>query len=478
MSQHVEPRLISKIIASGDFKSVLKAGITADMFSTTECRIMFEDLWTYYHAPSTSGMIPTKRIMRKNFPAFKEFKHGKENVIQLCEELREAAIARRILDLVSDVPENIRKPYKVLDRLRTGVLSIQGMTPSSRDIQLVDYADEVVREYNAAKYNEAIPGIHWPWRQLTEHVGGIQNEDFILFYGRNKSMKTFIGCYCAADFFWHNKRVMFYTAEMSPAKIMKRIVAAYCQIDYKALKEGTLSQEQERSFFEAMQVLKEVDSKAKNTGALLVTCDKDGGTHGGGGVSHIQAKAEEFEPDIIFVDSFYRLRDDRTGKMDYDWKIQANIVQDLKHMNQRLQVPVIGIGQANKKSREVEDLEGLDDGSFTDTIGQEVDLGIRIIKKSVAPEGANLRFIFAAAREAEATGFNVLFRPYTTMRWDGFFSFQEQDPTENKPKTTKVKKNQLKSEKERKASREAINKQYQARKEAIEEEEEPAEAGQ
>jgi hypothetical protein len=198
---------------------------------------------------------------------------------------------------------------------------------------------------------------------------------------------------------------------------------------------------------------------------MLVTCDKDGGTRGNGGVSHVQAKAEEFEPDIIIVDSFYRLKDDRTGRNDYDWKIQANISQDLKHMNQRLQVPVIGIGQANRTSKDHEDSEGMEDGSFTDALGQEVDLGIRIIKKSVEPDGVNLRFIFAAAREAEATGFNVIFKPYTTMRWDGFFTLQERDPSE-KAKTTRVKNKELSSKKEKKANREAIQKQYEHKKAA------------
>jgi len=462
MSEHIELRLIAKIVQEGNFREVLKGKITPELFSVPAARVMFEDIWAYYHNPKHPGKIPRSRRMKERSPSYKDLRHIPETVPELCEEIRQAAIARRLIDITRNVGSEVADDtYGTLDRVRSGILQIQSMTATSRDLYVHEYGEELIREYLLMKESEGIMGVPYPWSSLNKETNGMLPEEFIVLYGRLKSMKTFVGCHIATHAYQYgNRRVMFYSAEMGPKQIIKRIVCSMCQLDYKAFKQGSLPRYQEDEFFKVMRE-REEDEKREATGghrpSLLITSDKDD-SHSIGGVGHIRAKAEEFEPDLIVVDSYYRLRDDRTGRNDYDWKVQAGIAQDLKHLAQQLQVPILGISQANRSSSKKEGAEGMEDASYTDATGQEADLGMRVVKGPKTPEGTELKIIIAAAREIEAYGFALNVRPFTRfdfVRW--LEPPVEADPEQSKTRT-KVKTEQLQSltPREVEANRKAI----------------------
>lgn len=464
MSTHVEYRLIAKIVQEGNFRSVLKSKMTPELFSVPAARVMFEDIWTYYHNPKHPGKVPRARWMKERSPSYQDLRRIPETVEELCEEIRQAAIARKLIDVTRDVSEEIADDvYGTLDRVRSGVLQIQSMTATSRDLYMHEYGEELIREYLLMKESEGITGVPYPWQELNLETNGMLPEEFIVLYGRLKSMKTFVGCHVAAHAYQYgNRRVMFYSAEMGPKQVIKRLACALCQLDYRRYKNGTLPIDQEDEFFKVMRELGEIERQEASSGhrpSLLITSDKDD-AHGIGGVGHIRAKAEEFEPDLIVVDSYYRLRDDRTGRNDYDWKVQAAISQDLKHLAQQLQVPILGISQANRSSGKKEDAEGMEDASFTDATGQEADLGMRVVKGRKTPYGTELKIIIAAAREIEAHGFHLLVRPFTKFTWDGLIEPPVETEEETTPTRTKVKKEQLesRSRQEAKADRRHIAK--------------------
>jgi len=449
MSSNAEERLIARIIQERNFRDALKARVSPELFKTAQCRSIFNDIWEHYHSPKHPGQVPTRRLIKKRHPAFKLDRHVGETIPELVEEMRQSSIASRILDTVSGVEESVEDdPYEVLEHLRTNILQIQGMTATSRDLYLHEAAEDIIRDYELAKNTEGIRGVPWPWEELNNETNGMLPEELIIVYGRLKSMKTFVGCMIAAHAYYEaNRRVMFYSAEMSPPQLIKRVVCAICHIDYKALKNGKLSTKHEQEFYDMLRhVQQDEEEDRMRTGhrrSLLVTSDKDD-ARGIGGVAHIQAKAEEFEPDLIIVDSYYRLRDERSGKNDYDWKVQACIAQDLKHLAQRLQIPIIGITQANRSSSNKEEAEGMEDASFTDATGQEADLGLRVVKGTRDAYGTTLKIIVAAAREIEPSGFKLKVKPFTKFKFEGWLdSAPPPDSEPKKPKTTAVKSSEL-----------------------------------
>jgi replicative DNA helicase len=459
MAENIELRLIAKIVNDGNFREALKSKMNIELLSVGEARSMFQTIWEYYHNPKHPGRVPTRRLMEKRHPGFIPMKRGKETIAELVEEIREASITRKILEVIETAEEEVREdPYGTLERLRGDILSIQGMTATSRDLYLHEAYKDIKREYALAKSAEGIMGVPWPWERFNDETNGMLPEDLIIIYGRMKSMKTFVGCAIAAHaYIGANRRVLFYSAEMSPPQIMKRLACAIAEVDYKAMKKGELRRDQEQSLYDMLDQVaadEEADREGGHKRSLLVTSDKDD-ARGMGGISHVQAKAEEFEPDLIIVDSFYRLRDDRSGKNDYDWKIQSSIAQDLKHLAQRLRVPVIGITQANRSSIAKQEGEGMDDVSYSDAIGQEADLGLRIVKGGKDPYGVHLKVVVAAAREIEMSGFKLLMKPFTCCKFNGVM---EQAPEEEmKDRSTKVKKNELiRSKREANSDRAAL----------------------
>lgn len=443
MAAHPELRLISKIIETSDFRSIVKLRIDQRMFSNPEAKTMFNAIWKYYSNKKHAGKVPRQAWMKKRFKTFRHY-NVKETLPELCEEVREAALGRILVDLTDGIENRVKAdPYKALEHLRTGVMRTQGMTASSRDVILAEVSDDLIMEYDLIRKAEGITGIPFPWDELNHATMGMHPEDFILLYGRMKSMKSFLGVKMAVHAYIEaNRRVLFYSAEMSPKMVMRRMASCLTEVDYGLVKKGRLDREDEIWYKDALASISDDEEKAaKLTGyrrSLLVTSDKDD-IRGTGSVSHVQVKAEEFEPDLIIVDSYYRLAS-RDGKRDYDWKAQAGIAQDLKHLAQTLKIPVIGITQANRKSDKMDSDEGMEDVAYADASGQEADLGLRIVKEGKDNFGTLLKLVVAGAREIEADGFYLRAIPFTRFDFDRWFTHEERNEPPPEPKRRKIKK--------------------------------------
>lgn len=445
MASHPELRLISKVVEHGDFRTLIKLKVDQSMFSVPEAKTMYNAIWRYYNNKKHPGKVPKINWMKRRFKTFRKI-HVRETLPELCEEIRRESLGRNIISLTENIDRRVSDdPYIALEHLRNGVMKFQSMTASSRDVFLAEYGDELIREYDLIRKSEGITGLPFPWDELNGPTMGMHPEDFILIYGRMKSMKSFVGVVIAVHAYIEaNRRVMFYSAEMAPKMVMRRAAACLTGVDYGKVKKGLLDREDEIWYKDALASLTADEKKAaKLTGhrrSLLVTSDKDD-IRGTGSVAHIQAKAESFEPDLIVVDSYYRLAS-RDNKRDYDWKAQAGIAQDLKHLAQTLKVPVIGITQANRRSEKMDSDEGMGDVAYADASGQEADLGLRIVKEGKDAFGTLLKVVIAGAREIEADGFYLRAAPFTRFDFDRWFTHEEKNepPPEEKFKRKKKKK--------------------------------------
>jgi len=115
--------------------------------------------------------------------------------------------------------------------------------------------------------------------------------------------------------------------------------------------------------------------------------------------------------------------DDRTGKHDLKWTVQANIAQDLKGTTQQLHVPVIGVTQRSRtKKGGPEGDEHLEDISFADALGQEADMVWRVKKEGRDSDGVStrLRVNIAGARELQVAGVLLSVRLCQHWHWKGW----------------------------------------------------------
>lgn len=431
MATHPELRLISKTVTSAEFRAVVRAGLKEEHFTLPEAKAMYRAVRRYYFNHRHPGAVPTRRWMRERFPAFRALKHGRESIDELCEEVRRTTMSQRLLTIADELGDAaLDDPFRAVNQVSAELRRIQTLNAQCHDRLLSDTADELWEEYVLGEQATTVQGLPWPWKEVTRMLSHILDEQFIVFYARNKSMKSFILAYLAAYYYHYmNRRVLFWSAEMPTRLIEGRILAAMCFIDYRAYKEKTLSP-QDRTVLRDMLVRVKMDALASRRGnrgrGLLVTKELSG-SRGSGSITSILAKAEEFDPDIIFVDSFYRLSDDASGRTDLDWKVIGNIARDLKGLAERCKVPLIGSTQASKKALLKGTSEGLEDLAYADVIGAECDLGLRIIKGQRTPEGRQLKIVASGAREVESGGFQLLCSPYTHMEFDGWIEEEVED---------------------------------------------------
>lgn len=380
MSANIEYALISRVAETHDFHTLEKMQITSDFFTVPEVRAVYDWLRLVYHNPNTAGMVPSVEMIKQYFHSFNPA-YAPDEVPVLCQALRDSKIRMELLSLSAALQlEADKDPQAALSTLKQKTQSLAAMNEVGLDLSMSGAYTALMERYSTVQAAQGVVGIPYPWEPLNQETQGMQGGQFIVFYARPKSMKTWVAIYCAVHAYLKSRRrVLFYTREMPPMQIAQRVAATICGVDYRAFKNGTL----DPSLLQYVQaVLKELIQDELAAGkhghqpCFIITSDR---SHNGGGVAWLQAKIREVDPDIVFVDGMYLMKDDRTNQRTVDWKNIAHISQDLKMTSQEFDIPVVGITQASRKSDSTKSDE-MTDISYADALAQDTDAVFRIKK--------------------------------------------------------------------------------------------------
>lgn len=380
MAAGLEYQLICKIIEQQEFNTIQKLKIDESFFHSPECRQLFQYLWGHYHAKETFGQIPSWGLIQTIFRAF-PFTPSADSIETLCNQVRLAKMRIDILGAVDHITQLAdTNPREAMAYVRQMAATMATQHEVNDDLTLADAYDGLLRDYHTVANGQGLTGLPWPWDLLNQETQGIHPGEFIVLYGRPKSMKT----WCALSVAVHiNKyahaRVLVYSLEMAPPQIMRRVAALRTGVDYKNFKNGSLQAAEYQRVFQELANLKGEAQGATDKHNTFMVCGTSG--DGGGGVSFLHAKIREFRPDIVLVDGMYLMKDDRQKARTIDWKAIAHISQDLKRTAQEFNVPVIGVTQANRKADKNAANADLGEIAYADSLGQDCDLAIRVQKR-------------------------------------------------------------------------------------------------
>ena len=450
MPAHVELHLLSKIIHYGELKEALEEGITVDTFGQPEARMVFKAIMEYFMSSKTRNIVMSWTTIDDRFPSV-DFPQPSERmtVRSLALEVKKDWLRRRMqqtLETASDIYEE--DPEQALATLAQDCKTLLTVSDESRDVVLSESMGEVWREYQLAKNTDGYLGIPFPmgWgyhtetgkpkmlkkngRQdhpLNEQSRGMQNGDFILLYGRPKSMKTWLLIDAAVECYqYQHCRTLIYTKEMSPEQLRTRFVARMLEVDYMDFRNGQLEPHEEEEFVDLVEHLREEEDRFKVAGqnsSLLITT----GWSGGGVMSDItslQSKIEEFEPDIVFADSVYLMEVIRKGGQQGQWQDIKEVAYGLAKLGSDFRIPIFATSQANRKGEETRG-STMAEIAYGDTFAQACDLAIRVIKTE-KEEGVNLACIISGAREIKLPGFLLEAEPAKYFRLKQIFDSQRQ----------------------------------------------------
>ena len=430
MAANKDLRLIAKIADVGPtgMRAALDASIRADHIMDLDARMIFDFMLGYYHNSKTGGDVPTREIIEHDFPSVDLPANDRMKMSSVIEDFKKHDASARLERLASYLHDWRDRPDEALLHVERELKEIGKQRRGSTDIIVSDSIANIKYMYEENKNRGVLKGVPYPWRILNDETRGMQDGEYIIFYGRPKSLKTWVALnICMYAYDYASRKILIYTREMSPEQMMERCVCLLIGAAYDDWKHGRLGEiphphggSMEQHFYAMMETMKEDETTCRlETGknkSLVITSDRQDRKYGGG-VNGLRRKVEDFQPDLVFADAVYLMRNDREqGARSLKWNDQAAISQDLKDLAQDMKRPVLATLQANRASeKEEQQGKSTTNMAYSDSYAQDTDLAIEIIKKRINRYHNELALSITASREANIAGFAINGDPATNF---------------------------------------------------------------
>lgn len=191
----LEHRVITGILRERDMSAAISAGLVPDEFKDGESRQIYKFIYRWWHSAKTAKTVPTVAAVRKKWPSFEPTARNEDEdgaLKSLIHELRMRShesdirgLAEYFMELVEEDPEAAIGPLK--RRLDDLDYRMGGGAPTS----MLGIVEHALQHYEDAQHGD-IYGVPWPWEPLTQDTLGKLPEQFVVFYGRMKSMKCVV----------------------------------------------------------------------------------------------------------------------------------------------------------------------------------------------------------------------------------------------------------------------------------------------
>lgn len=415
---NIERGLISKLLETGDMSLINDKQIKAYYFSK-DGRSVFKYLSEYY---LKNGEMPTPRVFRNNFPNYEleSYSEGigtEEPLTYWCDELRTKITHNTLCD-------EMEKVCKLLDNLNTNdalslikktIIKIENDYTETSAIVINDDAEQRKEIYKQRKENQGMIGIPMGIDKLDLILKGMQPKQLITLIAKTGVGKTWFWILIAANCILNGYKVLFFTTEMSEEQIEDRIEAMligklYPSFNYNKFKSGTLSPEEEEQYFEFLD-------RKKNFETLVIETAT--------GVSNVNAKIQQHNPDVIFIDGAYLMEDDRGA--DQDWLRVAHITRDLKKIAKNTGKPICINSQADSTTSKKTGPE-LENIGFSKAIGHDSDVVLSLFRDEDMIEDREMKAKVLKQREG-ILGNVMLNWDFSTMDFSSIYSDVKEDVT-------------------------------------------------
>jgi hypothetical protein len=177
----------------------------------------------------------------------------------------------------------------------------------------------------------------------------------------------------------NRKRVLIWSREMGRDKLGLRMAALLAQIDYQLFKKGMLPPNLKERAFSSLTHIANTTMEGIVEDARYADIRLLAGADAPRSLEGLDTQVDDFDPDVIYLDSFYHLDSPSSRGVSVRWQRVANLAEDVKQYAEEKRLPLVAVHQAN---REGEKSYGntLADMADADVIAREADLVIRVMK--------------------------------------------------------------------------------------------------
>jgi replicative DNA helicase len=412
-----EMQLVCKIIKTGDMKRVVEWGITEEDFLSSEPKTIFKILLATYLHPETMGSVIGPQLASEKFTQLNLADVDTSVTMEhLCLEVRNRRLSKEIKEgATRAIEEADINPVAALSHLQMAAATVMRLDAGKMtDVEMSTGLAQVLDDYFRTQRGDLVGKFLWPWEPLQAETGGGQEDDYIVFYGRPKSMKSWVLCYLISFLVDSGKRVLVYTKEMTTKNIYRRIAAFLAGIPYDDLRHARLPPHHEQVLLYWANQAKQWEGQNR----LIVLSAKD--VSGRDTVSWLRSKVEKYLPDVVFIDGMYLMSPENPKLMKMNEKVES-ISRAVRDMILQTKTPVIATLQANRKAAQHEKAE-FDEIAFSDSVSQDCTMAIRVIKNKFEP---TITLAFAGAREVKFAGMSIKAVPCTNFSFNSMLTDQE-----------------------------------------------------
>ena len=355
--------LISAVLESGDISEAIQLGVKPK-FLGGEAQVYWDSLSDHYEQFQE---VPSLEYFTSMYPAYAHSISG-DSLESLTYDLKTRYLHSEVDNILEQIAElNSADPWEAKTRLSSlsDALAVEVQKVNTDLLAGSDKA-EVLRRIEFLKHNQGLLGYPWPWDYLNRNSKGVCPGNFIYFYGREKSKKTFLLCKLADHFEKLGLKVLFFTREMTLDEIAWRLYPMRVGLPYKELTAGEISSDGIIKLESAMDDL----FARKN----LIVTEMDGGMAG------VRAKIEEVKPAVVIHDYMMAIAEDElemSGKS-REHEVIGKVAGGLKRLAMKLKIPIIACGHANREGVKAKGSSSIEYAG-SDKIVRRIDYGFRVI---------------------------------------------------------------------------------------------------
>jgi replicative DNA helicase len=416
---HPEAQLISKIIRTGDLRTVIQWGIVESDFCTVEAKSMFRNLRGFYE--ENNGSVPGENLFPHMYGTFELCDDASTDIPTYCKIVRKNRITRNFEDVQTEAHEMAQsEPLEALAFMQEKTQELLALGVNTKDMKLSEGARETTRRHDAARDGGGMTSaLEWPWSPLNEATLGIQSDDYIVIYGRPKSMKSFVVTKMAAHLYECGmNHVMVYTKEMPAWQLFRRTVGFIARVPYDDLRLGRLNPQARAALQGVEEEVHEEEERTEGKHTITVVSGRDA-PGGVDSIGWLRSKVEKYKPDAIIIDGLYLMASDKKTMKDEE-RVRT-ISRAARQMVLDYGTPLIATMQATRAAAKNSTAE-LDEIAYSDAIGQDATALIRCINEKLSP---TLALIVGGAREFKLHGVRIHGIPCTDFTYKELMTEKE-----------------------------------------------------
>lgn len=334
-----EIRTISAVINNRDIAPLINGTNVDQLF------VSYGDVWdyikTYYY--KHREIVPRDILVER----FTEQNHSFEiietsgNVKHYLEQLRDDYVTVGLEKVARGMSKDLgHKPnMQVLQNLQKRLVDLSKVSSIAKDLDITD-SIKAIEHFTETKKrmeeNGGVLGIRTGIDSIdANYPTGLASGQYIMIISRTNQGKSWLALQLAINAWVQGKKVLYVSLEMSPELVRNR---AYALMSRGIFTMSDLS----RAQIDIDDMSKWTDANLGADNSFVVT-----GAEGIGGFSnlHLQAKIDQYGPDIIFMD-YMQLQDDIKGSTGETEKVR-NVSKENKNTAMVNDLPFVCVASAS-----------------------------------------------------------------------------------------------------------------------------------